>query len=127
MRQVKIFLLVTILLAVLSCSTSSKTKMVSGYEKMGKAITQIYTTGVNLCETKKVIPEDDCKKIKKIYQDTYKVYMVTGDSMILALELEGTDWKQVANDQYMKLSAEFSNLLLQWLRLTTELGLIRKE
>lgn len=126
-RAIKIALVAMLLLSFAGCAGTSQTKMVTGYEKMGKAITQIHTTGVNLCEIEKVLTEDDCKKIKKIYNDTRKVYLVTGDTMILALELEGTEWNQTATEQYLKLSAEFTNLLLQWLRLTTELGLIRKE
>jgi hypothetical protein len=120
-------LIIVLALSLSACGTPTKTKMVVGYEGMGKAITQIHKTGVNLCEKEKIIPEEDCKKIKKIYNDTRKVYLVTGDTMILALELEGTQWSQTATDQYAKLSAEFTSLLLQWLRLTTELGLIRKE
>lgn len=127
MRQVRIGLLMVILLALFACGTSSKTKMVSGYEKMGLALTQIHKTGTNLCEKEKIIPEADCIKIKKVYNDTRKVYLVTGDTLILSLELNGTDWGKTANEQYQKLSAEFTVLLLQWLRLTTELGLIRKE
>ncbi len=114
-------------LSLFACGTTSQTKMVSGYEAMGKALAQIHTTGVNLCEKERVIPADDCAKIKKVYNDIRKVYLVTGDTLILSLELNNTDWAKTANEQYLKLSAEFTNLLLQWLRLTTELGLIRKE
>lgn len=114
-------------LALFACGTTSQTKMVTAYEKMGLALTQIHMTGVNLCEKEKVISESDCTKIKKIYNDTRKIYLITGDTMIVALKLEGTQWSLTAIEQYAKLSAEFTVLILQWLRLTTELGLIRKE
>ena len=123
----KWLIVIALTLSLFACGSTSQTKMVTGYEAMGKAIAQIHRTGVNLCEKEKVLTEEDCRKIKKVYNDTRKVYLVTGDTLILSMELSDTDWQKTANEQYMKLSAEFTNLLLQWLRLTTELGLIRKE
>jgi len=119
---------VVLLTAFLLCGcASSRTKMVISYEQMGKALVQIHDRGVNLCEKEKVIPEEDCKKIKKIYNDTRRIYIVVGDSLAISLELDGTQWKKISDEQYAKLAAEFSNLLMQWLRLMTELGLVREK
>ena len=123
----KWLIILALTLSLFACGTFSQTKMVTDYEKMGLALAQIHKTGTNLCEKEKVIPEADCTKIKKVYNDTRKVYLITGDTLLLSLELNDTDWAKTANEQYLKLSAEFTNLFLQWLRLTTELGLIRKE
>jgi hypothetical protein len=69
---------------------------------------------------------EDCARIKKIYNDTRKVYLVTGDTLAFAVELNGTEWGNTANEQYNTLVKSFSELTLHWLRLTTELGLIKE-
>jgi len=124
----KSWIIVLLLAAALcaGCGATSQTKMVDQYEKMGRAMTQIHDRGVSLCD-QKLLSDQDCIRIKKVYNDTRRVYLITGDTMALAVELDGTDWKKIANEHAARLTAEFTALMLQWLRLVTEFGLIREE
>lgn len=123
-RRILILLLI---LSLTGCAGTSATKMVQTYEAMGAALKSAHDSGVRLCEVEKVIPPEDCAKIKRIYSDTRRVYLVTGDTLAFAIQAQNTDWKDPANAQVQLLTKAFSDLTLQWLRLTTELGLIKEE
>ena len=119
-------LVIIIVLFLSGCASTTPTKLTTQYETMGKMLKSIHERGVRVCDQEKLLPAEDCTRIKKIYNDTRKVYLIAGDSLALAIEMQGTEFNQQSQEAYERLSREFGTLMLQWIRLLSEFGLLRE-
>ena len=107
MKKLLVLLIPMILLA--GCATPWQVKTTTGYLAGSASISAVNKAFVPPCQAGK-IPPDRCAQGKKIYGDTVQAYVVTGDTLILAMTTIDAAKKDELLAQYPILWEQFSKL-----------------
>jgi hypothetical protein len=126
-RKILISLLAMVLVVMLgACATGTKGKLVSSYELAGVTLKTAYNVAKPACDANQ-LPADKCVQIKKIYNDTRASYLLAGDSLIIAVEVDDLVKKQAALQEYQNLATQFTKNTTDLINLLVQLGVIKSK
>ncbi len=124
-RKVLVGLLAMVMLVgLMGCATGTKGKLVSSYELAGTTLKMAYNVAKPACDANQ-LPADKCIQIKKIYNDARMTYLLAGDSLILAVEIDDLVKRQVALNEYQNLATQFTQNTSNLINLLVQLGIIK--
>ena len=123
-KAIPIFVGVLLLAALISCTTGTKGKLVSSYELAGVSLKTAYNVAKPACDTNQ-LPTDRCVQIKKIYNDARATYLLAGDSLVLAVEVDDLVKRQAALQEYQNLAGQFTQNTTNLINLLIQLGVIK--
>ena len=99
-------------------------KTTSGYELTGLTLKMAYDTAKPSCE-QGILPADKCVQIKTIYNDARVVYMLAGDALILAVDIQDLAKRQAKLEEYNGLVTQVGKLTTNLITLLNQLGLMK--
>lgn len=120
------WLLAPILLSVLLLTGCAGVlgKTVSGYELTGITLKAAFDTAKPSCD-QGVIPADKCVQIKTIYNEARLVYIMAGDALILAVDIQDLTKRQAKLEEYNALSGQVAKLTTQLINLLNQYGVLK--
>ncbi len=125
MRRFRISAVMILVLVVLAaCATGTKGKLVSSYELAGTTLKAGYAVAKPACDAGQ-LPADRCVQLKKIYNDARATYLLAGDSLAMAIEIDDLVKKQAALQEYQSLATQFTQGTTQLINLLVQLGVIK--
>ena len=99
-------------------------KTTSGYELAGLTLKMAHDTAKPSCE-QGILPADKCVQIKTIYNDARVVYMLAGDALILAVDIQDLAKRQAKLEEYNSLVTQVGKLTTNLINLLNQLGLMK--
>ncbi len=118
------FVTLVLLVGLIGCATGTKGKLVSSYELAGTSLKMAYNVAKPACDANQ-LPADKCVQIKKIYNDARASYLLAGDSLILAVEIDDLVKRQVVLQDYQNLATQFTQNTSNLINLLVQLGIIK--
>ena len=118
------FLAVALIMGLMGCATGTKGKLVSSYELAGTSLKMAYNVGKPACDANQ-LPADKCIQIKKIYNDSRASYLLAGDYLIMAVEIDDLVKRQAVLQEYQNLAGQFTQNTSNLINLLVQLGVIK--
>jgi hypothetical protein len=120
------WLIAPILLSVLLLSGCAGVlgKTTSGYELAGITLKAAYDTAKPSCE-QGIIPADKCVQLKTIYNEARLVYIMAGDALVLAIDIQDLTKRQAKLEEYNSLTTQLTKLTTSLIGLLNQLGLLK--
>ncbi len=109
----KIVVLAMVLILTLGACALWKEKATVTYEGVGNILTTTYTNVKQLCDSG-TLKAEDCLKIKEMYNKTRSAYIVAGDTLIAAMNLEASIKNTQDAVQKKDLQAQLQALMVQY-------------
>ncbi len=127
MRKFKIIGISVLMVMILAaCATGTKGKLVSSYELAGISLKAALDVAKPACDVNQ-LPVDKCVQIKKFYNDARSVYLLAGDSLIIAVETDNLVKRQAALQEYQNLSILFTKNTTDIINILIQLGVIKSK
>ena len=116
-----LMVLTMILMSLTSCSPSWKKNTTAGYEITGTTISETYTSAKMLCDSG-TIKQEDCTKIKEIYNKVRDSYLVAGNALTIAINTDDQGLKNQNLIAYTNALNDVAKFLPELIRLAQTLG-----
>ena len=134
-KQVLGLLTVLIMITIVACASLWKEKTTATYESIGNVLASIQQGAKSTCDQGLIKP-DDCVKLRDSYNKARQVYIVAGDTLIEAMNIEELyketsdvikkkelkEKMEILIKKYQGLILELNNLYKEYIDMATKMG-----
>lgn len=123
MRKYNVVVITTLMFLLCACA-GTQTKAVSSYELAGITLKTAYNLARPGCDAG-TIPSDKCLEIKGIYNSARASYLIAGDALAIAIEVNDLVKRQAALEEYQDAAMAFTAMTTKLIELLTKFGVIK--